>query len=291
MKILLIGNSGQLGWELERVLSTLGEVQAIDFPEFDLTNSSYVRTFLQKYHPDLIVNPAAYTAVDMAESQPDVAMAINGAAPGILAEEAKNIGAGLIHYSTDYVFDGTKGSPYVEEDTPNPINTYGMTKLAGEQAVIGVGDSYLIFRTSWVYGFRRPSFASKVIQWSRTQKIMQIVTDQIGSPTWCRVLAEMTGQVIAMGQSNIYHWLQDHRGIYHLAGDGSASRFDFSKAALQHDPHKELQIVQEILPALTSDFPTPATRPLYSALNCDRFAAEFGLRLPTWETALRLAIH
>jgi dTDP-4-dehydrorhamnose reductase len=290
MKILLIGSRGQLGWELERVLSTLGELHAADFPELDLADSSQVRDFVRSYRPSLIINAAAYTAVDKAESESQVSMAVNGTAPGVLAEVAETIQAGLIHYSTDYVFDGTKGSPYTEDDAPNPINVYGRTKWAGDQAVAAVDGSYIILRTSWVYGFRRPSFASNVIQWSRTQKIMQIVTDQIGSPTWCRILAEMTGQMIAIGRADIYHWLHEHRGLFHLAGDGAVSRYDFSKAALRYDPQKEFQVVREILPALTAEFPTPAVRPMFSALNCDRFTAAFGLRLPDWETALRLAL-
>ena len=194
MKILLLGNTGQVGWELNRTLLTLGELTALDYPQVNMADPDSIRSLVQEIKPKIIVNATAYTDVDKAESEPELAMAINGTGPGILAEEAKKIGAALIHYSTDYVFNGTKGSPYTEEDQPNPINVYGETKLAGEKTIQEVGGTYLIFRTSWVYSLRRPCFVTKVLEWAKTQEVLHIVDDQISSPTWARTLAEATAQ-------------------------------------------------------------------------------------------------
>ncbi|MDY6873992.1 MAG: dTDP-4-dehydrorhamnose reductase, partial [Chloroflexota bacterium] len=199
-KILLLGNTGQVGWELHRSLLTLGELVALDYPEIDMADPDNIRKTVRAVKPGLIINATAYTDVDKAESEPELAMAINGTGPGILAEEAKRLDAALIHYSTDYVFDGAKGAPYTEEDEPNPINVYGETKLAGERTVQAVDGAYLIFRTSWVYSLRRPCFVTKVLKWAREQETLRIVDDQISSPTWARTLAEATAQVIAKGR-------------------------------------------------------------------------------------------
>jgi dTDP-4-dehydrorhamnose reductase len=295
MKILLLGNKGQLGWELHRALSTLGIVIALDFPQIDLAKSgaksdSLVQT-IQATRPQVIVNATAYTAVDRAESEPEIAHAVNAIAPGFLAGQAHQIGAALIHYSTDYVFDGLKGCSYVEEDSQTPLNIYGKSKLAGEQAIIKENDNYLILRTSWVYSLRRDSFVTKVLQWARQRSTLQVVSDQIGSPTWARSLAEITAQLLAMGSKDIYDWVGERRGLYHLAGSGFASRLEWAKAILELDPRREEQTAQEIRPALTTDFPTPARRPLYSALNCDKFTDTFGISLPDWRDALQLAME
>lgn len=290
MRILLIGKSGQVGWELERTLAPLGEVVAVDFPEIDLANSAGVRNLVRKVQPQVIVNAAAYTDVDKAESEPDLAFAINGAAPGILAEEAKAIGAALIHYSTDYVFDGQKGKPYVETDLPNPLNVYGQSKLAGERALQAVNGTYLIFRTSWVYSTRQKCFVTQVLRWSREQKILRIVTDQVGSPTWCRMLAEMTAQVLGTSRDNVAGWLLGKKGIYHLAGDGSVSRFEWAQAILKNDLAVEEKVVQDVLPGRSVEFPSPAKRPPSTPLSCDLFTSVFKLRLPPWEAQLSLAL-
>jgi dTDP-4-dehydrorhamnose reductase len=290
MRILLIGKNGQVGWELERTLAPLGEGVAVDFPEIDLANSAGVRNLVRKVQPQVIVNAAAYTDVDKAESEPDLAFAINGTAPRILAEEAKAIGAALIHYSTDYVFDGQKGEPYVETDLPNPINTYGQSKLAGERAIQAVDGTYLIFRTSWVYSTRQKCFITQVLRWAREQKILRIVTDQVGSPTWCRMLAEMTAQVLGMSRDNVAGWLLGKKGIYHLAGDGSVSRFEWAQAILKNDPAGEEKVVQDLLPGRSFEFPSPAQRPPSTPLSCDLFTSVFKLRLPPWEAQLSLAL-
>ncbi len=288
MKILLLGKTGQVGWELNRTLLTLGDLVALDYPEIDLASAESIRGVVRRVKPNLIINATAYTDVDKAESEPDLAMAINGTGPGILAEEAKRLDAALIHYSTDYVFDGTKGAPYTEEDEPNPINVYGETKLAGERAVQDVGGAYLIFRTSWVYSLRRPCFVTKVLKWAREQETLRIVDDQISSPTWARTLAEATAQVIAQGRGEPVAYLREKRGVYHLAGGGSCSRYEWAKAILELDPSRQKQSLKEILPARSLDFPTPAKRPMISLLNVDKIQKVFSLAIAGWEEGLRL---
>jgi len=291
MRILLLGKYGQLGWELRRALAPLGEIRALDFPEIDLTQPDSIRPVIQEFQPQVIINATAYTAVDRAENEHDLAMAINQAAPGTMAEEASQVGAALIHFSTDYVFDGTKGSDYIESDRPNPLNIYGLSKLGGEQAILDAGGDYLILRTSWVYSSRRESFVMKVLEWARTQTSLRIVGDQVSNPTWCRMLAEVTGQLLASSGRDPAGWLGERRGIYHLAGSGRASRFEWARAILALDPRPEEQIAQDIIPALTEEFPTPALRPLHSALNCDLFNHTFGLSLPDWQQVLPLAME
>jgi dTDP-4-dehydrorhamnose reductase len=290
MKILLLGNTGQLGWELERALATLGELYALDYPDLNLVDKDGTVSLIRDYQPQVIVNATAYTAVDKAEHERELADAINARGPGILAEEARSLGAALIHFSTDYVFDGAKGEPYIETDEPCPLGVYAESKLAGERAVQATGGEYLIFRTSWVYSLRRDSFVTKVLQWSRKQRSLKLVTDQISNPTWCRMLAEASAQILAMAAGDPAGWFGEHKGLYHLAGWGYASRLEWGKEILSLDRNKTEQVVEEVLPAKTAEFPTPAARPLFSALNCDRFLTTFGLRLPDWQEALRLAM-
>jgi dTDP-4-dehydrorhamnose reductase len=291
MKILLIGNTGQLGWELERCLAPLGELNAYDFPAIDLADSAATRQLVHDCQPDLVVNAAAYTAVDLAEGEPELAAAINSTAPAILAEETKRIGSALIHYSTDYVFDGQKDTPYLETDQTNPLNVYGRTKLAGEMAVEQVGYAYMILRTSWVYSLRRESYVTKVLQWGRGEPPLKLVTDQVSGPTWARMLAEATAQLVVMGKEDPAGFFSQYRGMYHLAGSGYCSRFDWGLMVLKLDPHKEEQTIEEVFHAHNGDFPTPAQRPLFSALNCDLFAETFHLQLPDWKIALKLAME
>jgi dTDP-4-dehydrorhamnose reductase len=290
MRILLLGKYGQVGWELQRTLSSLGEVLAYDYPEFDMTSADSICQIVRETQPEVIVNATAYNQVDQAEQKPEIAFKINGVGPGILAEEAQRISAGLIHYSTDYVFDGHKGEPYSEDDEPNPINIYGKSKLAGEEAVHDVGGSYLIFRTSWVYSLRRECFVTKVLRWAHEQQTLRIVTDQTSNPTWCRVLAEVTAQVLAKGGERLIPWIEEHRGLYHLACRGTASRYEWAQEILSLDPEKENQSVKKINPAKSSEFPTPAQRPTYTALNIQKFCETFGLTPPHWKQALRLAM-
>ena len=291
MHILLIGNTGQLGWELERTFAPLGKVSSIDYPELDLSEPEAVRSVISSVRPEVLINATAYNAVDRAETEIDTAMAVNVRAPEIMAEEAKKLSALFIHYSTDYVFDGTKNELYVEQDTPNPINVYGRSKLTGEKAIEAVEGFYLIFRTSWVYSLRRDSFVTKVLQWSRMNQTLRIVNDQVSSPTWSRMLAEVNAYLLIKGGDKPMAWLHDRVGLYHLAGAGFVSRFEWAQAVLKLDPRPSEQVTREIVSARTDDFPTPAKRPLYTALDCSRFKETFGLQLPDWLTTLQLAME
>jgi dTDP-4-dehydrorhamnose reductase len=290
LKILLLGNTGQLGWELERSLACLGQVTATDYPAINLAEPHSILPLLRQVSPQVIVNATAYTAVDRAETEPALAQAINAHTPSLLASEASRLGAAFIHYSTDYVFDGRKGSPYTEDDRPNPLGVYGQSKLDGEQAVLQQGGAALVLRTSWVYSLRRDSFVTKVLSWSRQQKTLRVVADQVSNPTWARMLAEATAQLLAKAGTRPARWVSQYSGLYHLAGFGYASRLDWAKAILDADSRPAEKLTQEILPAQTADFPTPARRPLFSALDCQRFMDTFNLRLPDWQEALTLAM-
>lgn len=287
MRLLLLGKTGQLGWELERTLQPLGEVVALDYPEVDMADAGIIRKTVRENRPQIIINATAYTAVDKAESEPGLAEAINAAGPGILAEEAKSVNALLIHYSTDYVFDGKKGSPYTESDAPNPLNIYGRTKLAGEQAIQSVGGDFLIFRTAWVYSLRRENFVTKVLQWAREKETLRIVDDQISNPTWARILAEATSQILARG----VEYLAERKGLYHLACGGYTSRYSWVIKILKLYPKTNQQITKYLLPVPTVKFPTLAKRPLFSAIDCAEFRSAFEMQLPNWEQALELAMQ
>jgi dTDP-4-dehydrorhamnose reductase len=291
LKILLLGNGGQLGWELERLLQPLGVVIALDFPQINMADPGSIRITVQECRPDGIINATAYTAVDQAESESGLAHAVNGLGPGVLAEEARKLNAFLIHFSTDYVFDGQKGSPYLETDAPNPLNVYGKSKFSGEQAIQAVDCNYLIFRTAWVYSLRRDSFVSKVLAWARKNETLRIVSDQVSNPTWAHSLAEITVRLLVRAGEAPLPWLADRKGLYHLAGDGFASRYEWAQEILALDPNPHEQVTRNLLPAATTEFPAPAVRPLYSALDCEKFKAAFGLHLPNWKQALSWALQ
>ncbi|MBN2147317.1 MAG: dTDP-4-dehydrorhamnose reductase [Anaerolineales bacterium] len=296
MNILLLGNTGQLGWELERTLSPLGKLHALDYPQIDFSDTDRLITVVRQVKPGLIINATAYTAVDQAERESALAAAINAIGPARLAEEAVSLGAAFIHYSTDFVFDGAKQQPYTESDPANPLGVYGQTKLDGEIAIQQAGGAYLILRTSWVYSLRRPSFVTRMLEWSHKQPTIRLVSDQVRSPTWCRALAEITSQALSQGCSSphgskcLTPWLAERSGLYHLAGSGAASMLEWGQVVLELDPKREEQVVTEMIPALTAEFPTPARRPLYSVLDCTSFEQTFNLRLPDWREALRLAL-
>ena len=290
MQILLFGGTGQVGWELQRTLAPLGNVCSLTKNDLNLADTPGIRDIIRQHTPDVIINAAAYTEVDKAESENERAFAINTQAPGIIAEEAGKHKSVLIHYSTDYIFDGASAKPYTEDDTPNPINYYGISKLRGEQEIQKTNGAYLILRTSWVYSLRRNSFVTKILRWARSNRELKIVIDQTGSPTWCRQLAEVTAQILVMGRNDIYNWFQDKTGIYHIGGTGEATRYDFAKAILKYDPQKDEQLCKTIQPAYSEEFPTVAQRPEFSVLNCSHFLSTFGISLPPWKDALRLAL-
>lgn len=290
MKILLFGKYGQLGWELHRSLQGLGEIAAYDYPEVDFTKPDSLEKIVESERPQIVVNAAAYTDVDKSESEPEKARLINAESPGVLAEACRAQGAALIHYSTDYVFDGKKGSPYTEDDAPNPLNVYGQTKLEGERAIFRAGGVNLIFRTAWVYSLRRDCFVTKVLKWARTQPELKIVDDQISNPTWARALAEISALLLAKEPSEPLGWLKKHSGLYHLAGAGHATRFEWAKAVVEVGLSAEPTLAARIASAQTKDFPTPATRPRFSSLDCRKFEMSFGLRLSDWKSTLLLAM-
>ena len=290
-KILLFGRRGQLGWELQRALAPLGEVLALDYPQADFSKPEALRQLVREAQPDLIINPAAYTAVDRAETESELAFRVNAQSPAVLAEEALRLRVPLVHYSTDYVFDGAKGSPYLESDEPAPLNVYGHSKLAGDRAIISTGGAALILRTSWVYSMRQGGFVTKVLQWARQQEVMRVVDDQISGPTSARMLAELTALLLAGVGADPFAWLAERAGVYHCAGDGACSRYAWAQEILKRDPRRDEQIVRELLPASSEEFPSPAARPLVTVLDCSKLERVFGLRLPPWQTALKLAME
>ncbi len=250
MRILLLGKNGQVGWELQQVLPLFGEVMALDKPEVDFTDLAGLRRIVRDRRPDLIVNAAAYTAVDRAESERELAMTVNGIAPGVLADEAVRLKAGLVHYSTDYVFDGIKGEPYTEEDVPNPLSVYGESKLAGDRAIEAVGGAYVILRTSWVYGARGSNFYLTILRLTREREEIRIVDDQVGCPTWCRSIAHATGQILLKAmeqpQGNFYSFLGELAGIYNYSSSGEVSWFSFAKAIIERHPDRKAFHVEKI---------------------------------------------
>jgi dTDP-4-dehydrorhamnose reductase len=268
----------------------LGNVVALDRADLDLCDLDAIQKTLRNIKPSLIVNASAYTDVDGAETNPELARTINALAPGVMAEMSRKLGAVLVHYSTDYVFDGRANTPHTEMEPPNPLNMYGKSKLEGEEHIKQAADAYLILRTSWVYSLRGNSFVNKVLAWSRKNSTLRIVDDQVSGPTWARLLAEITTVLLAQNQANRYERIREQSGIYHLAGSGYASRYEWAKQILANDPRRAEQTVQTVEPGRSTDFPTPATRPLFSALDCSRFEATFGLQLPSCDHTLELAM-
>jgi dTDP-4-dehydrorhamnose reductase len=287
-RILLIGKIGQVGWELRRTLAPMGEVVAVDYPEIDLTDGGSIRQWVREAAPDIVLNAAAYTAVDKAENDFDRCNRVNGIAPGILAEEAKAQGALVVHYSTDYVFDGAKGAPYAEEDAPNPLSAYGRSKCAGDAAVQAVGAKHLIFRLCWVYGARGQNFMLTMMRLARERETLRVVNDQTGCPTWSRMIAEATTlalkQALSSGQPEAYN------GIYHLASSGQTSWHGFAESIVRHMPEAGRKC-HTVEPITTADYPLPARRPACSVLCCDRLERTFGLRLPPWEESLKQVLE
>jgi dTDP-4-dehydrorhamnose reductase len=283
-RILIFGRVGQVGWELRHKLACLGEVSNVDFPEVDFSKPDTVRAAIREAAPTVIVNAAAYTAVDKAEATPEPAWAINASGPGVIAEEAKRLGALMMHYSTDYVYDGSKLGSWVETDTPNPLNVYGETKLAGDEAIAAVGGDYLILRTSWVYGARGSNFLLTMLRLAKERPELRIVDDQTGSPTTSECIAQATAQilaqVIAPGQG-----LAGRSGVYHLTNAGQATWFGFAKAFLSKQA-----ACPKLNPITTSEYPVPAKRPVNSVLCCEKVAETFGVRMPDWELALDLVL-
>jgi len=290
-KILVFGRSGQVGWELRHKLACLGQMTSIEYPEVDFTKPDSIREAVRAVKPAVILNAAAYTAVDKAEVDPELATAINATAPGVIAEEARGLGSVLVHYSTDYVFDGTKQTPYVETDAPNPMNVYGKTKLAGDEAIQSVGGDYLILRTSWVYGARGSNFLLTMLRLAQERTELRIVDDQIGAPTSSECIAQATANILAQVLAPSGGGIDGRSGIYNLTCTGEASWFGFARALLTKTAGTYGFTVPNLVPIKTSEFPRPAQRPANSRLSCQRLEQTFGVTLPAWEDALALVLE
>jgi dTDP-4-dehydrorhamnose reductase len=287
-KILLIGKNGQVGWELRRTLAPLGHVIAIDYPDIDLTDGGSIRKWVADISPSVVINAAAYTAVDKAESDPDTAMKINGVAAAILAEETRKLGGLLVHYSTDYIFDGSKTEPYLEDDIPSPLSAYGRSKLAGDFAIQQSAIDHLIFRLCWVYGARGQNFMLTIKRLAREREKLRIVHDQVGSPTWSRMIAEVTS--LAVNQVMNSRDRAAFNGVYHLSSAGQTSWHGFAQAIVNAMPEADRKC-REVDPISTAEYPLPAKRPAYSVLNCDKLKRTFGLSLPPWEESLQMVFE
>ncbi|MFM0212264.1 dTDP-4-dehydrorhamnose reductase [Paraburkholderia sediminicola] len=288
--ILVTGATGQVGFELLRSLQGLGRVVAPDRHTLDLANFDQIQRVVRDVRPALIVNPAAFTAVDQAEIDVDAAMRLNGAAPGVLAEEAKRIGAVVFHYSTDYVFDGTKDGAYAESDPVGPLNVYGASKLAGERALEQVGGMHLVFRTSWVYGTRGHNFLRTMLRLAGNQPELRIVSDQVGAPTWSRTIATVSAHIAALGlleHAGDADWWAERSGIYHLTSSGFTSWAGFAEAIFEL---ATLAAQTKVTPITSGEYPTPARRPKNSRLSNAKLATTFKVRQPDWREALRLCV-
>ncbi len=285
MKILLFGKNGQVGWELQRSLAPLGELIALDRHSTDLCgdlgNLQVLAATVQRVQPDVIVNAAAHTAVDKAESEPDIARTLNALAPGVLAQEAARLGALLVHYSTDYVFDGLGGAPWTEADTPAPLNVYGQTKLEGELRIRAACPNHLIFRTSWVYAARGGNFAKTMLRLAQERERLTVINDQFGAPTGAELLADVTAHAIRQ----VLQCPADV-GLYHLVASGETTWHGYASHVIARAQQLQPELpvkVRQIEPVPTSAFPTPAKRPSNSRLDTTKLQTIFGLSLPRWQ--------
>jgi dTDP-4-dehydrorhamnose reductase len=300
LRILLTGKKGQIGAQLAALLPPLGEVAAFDRHELDLLNPDHLRRTIRDVRPNMIVNAAAYTSVDRAETDEKQARSINVDAPALMAEEANRIGALLVHYSTDYVFDGSSNLPYAETDGPNPSNVYGKTKLAGEEAIRAIGAPHLIFRTAWVYGTTGRNFLLTILRLATEREKLEVVHDQIGAPTWSHEIAKGTASVLRQLSQQGREAISKFGGIYHMTAAGKTSWFEFAKVILEEASRmprgipwfetatKGQPLVTRCVTAITTEeYPTPARRPAYSVLSNSRLNQAFGLELPAWSLQLR----
>ena len=284
---LVTGGTGQLGFELKRTLASLGEVSAPARSALDLADLDCVSTFVRGLRPDVIVNAAAYTAVDAAESDADIALRVNAHAPGVLAREARAMGALFVHFSTDYVFDGAKGAAHVETDATSPLNVYGRSKREGELAVLDACEYALVLRTSWLYGLRGKNFLLTIRRLADAGGPLRIVDDQTGNPTWCRCIAEGAGQILAGTPHQREERIRGNPGLYHLACSGAATWYELAREIVAQGGASSVPVE----PISTADYPTPAPRPGWTELDCTKMAVTFGVRLPLWRDALTLSLE
>ena len=286
-KILVTGKNGQLGWELQRVLASSAQIIALDSDVMDLADADAIRRTVREIRPDVIINPAAYTAVDKAETDAELAMAVNGIAPGVLADEAKLLGSVLVHYSTDYVFDGSKATPYSEADVANPQSVYGRTKYAGEQAVLASGCKHLVLRTSWVYGVHGGNFVKTILRLAKERSELRIVADQFGAPTWARDLAQSTATALS-------RWMEkdfDPKicGLYHLTAAGRTNWHEYAEEIVHLARKYDAALSSKSLnirAITTQEYPVPAKRPANSVLANNKIRDAFGIVMPAWQDSL-----
>ena len=283
--ILLIGSNGQLGTELQNFLSSNYQVIAVTRPEIDLTQTDNLRKIIRETQPEIIINAAAYTAVDKAETEPEMATAINTTAPQIIAEESQKLGSFLIHFSTDYVFNGNSNYPYQESDITNPVSVYGQTKLAGEIAIQKACSQYMILRTAWVYGtYGKSNFVKTMLRLGKERPEVRVVADQIGSPTWAQDIALTITQIIPQLTSEI-------AGIYHYTNSGVASWYDFAIAIFEEAEKLGFPLkINQVIPITSPEYPTPAKRPAYSVLACQKISKVLGTHPPHWRQRLILML-
>jgi dTDP-4-dehydrorhamnose reductase len=289
-RVLIVGGAGQVGIELQRSFSGFGEIVAVDRESLDIAIPEEIRTLVRRVRPQVILNAAAYTAVDRAESEPELAMAINGEAPRVLAEEARSSDALLVHYSTDYVFDGSKPAPWTEEDSPHPLSVYGASKLAGEEAIRQVGGRYLIFRTSWVYGPHGNNFLLTMLRLGRERNLLRVVDDQRGAPTTSIEIADATRGIVEGALAGRFGEPEAWAGLYHMTCSGATTWCGFAQAIFARTGHLLDGRVPEIKAIASSEYPTAAKRPLNSVLSNAKLQARFGVALAPWEAALEAVV-
>ncbi len=302
LRILITGATGQVGWQLQRTLAPLGQVTACSRNQLELAHPDAVANFVSELAPDVVVNAAAYTAVDKAESEPELANIVNAVAPGRIAQELARTGGLLVHYSTDYVFDGSKPGPYEESDAVAPLNVYGRTKLAGEKGIADSGCAHIILRTEWVYDTRGKNFLRTVLRLAREREELRMVGDQHGAPTWARIIAESTAQIVSqcVQRRDAKGW--GAGGIFHLTAAGETTWADFARQILEE--YESLAewpadtgefgsplLAKRVISITTDQYKTPARRPHNSVLSNEKLQATFGLRLPDWRAQLRLALQ
>jgi dTDP-4-dehydrorhamnose reductase len=304
LNLLVTGANGQVGWHLQRTLAPLGKVTALTREQLDLTDLDAVTRAVRTYEPDILVNAAAYTAVDKAESEPNLALAVNAAAPGRMAEELATNGCLLVHYSTDYVFDGEKptANPYEERDVPAPLNVYGETKLKGERLIVESGCPYVILRTTWVYDVRGKNFLRTVLRLAQERDELHMVGDQYGAPTWARTVAEATAIILARSLEHSSETAEWYRGVFHLTAAGQTSWAGFARAILEDyesigsslansDQYGPPLKAKHVVPITSEQYPTPARRPRNSVLSNAQVQTVFGVMMPDWRSQLRLAMQ
>lgn len=286
-RILLTGANGQVGWELKRSLAALGEVIATDRTQLDLSDTGQIRTIIRETRPGLIVNAAAYTAVDKAEDEPELAQDINSTAPAVMAQEATKIGAAMVHYSTDFVYDGSGDRPWKETDSTGPLNVYGRTKLEGDRAIQESGVPHIIFRTSWVYGVHGHNFVKTMLKLGAERRELSIVNDQVGAPTSAEMIADTTQQVLSQAKDDLNSFLSSKGGVVHLCCQGETSWHGFAQEIFRQARERRMSLMVEKVKGIpSSEYPARATRPLNSRLDCTRLRELFALEPPSWKIAL-----